>query len=1040
MRRFPLRPACVRVLSLCLLLIPQLAFAAPAKLSSVSISPGSVIGGQQPTCTVTLTAGAPHGGANVTLTSSNTAVVGSTSVLVPQGQTTASTGLATLGVAAATTVTVTGSYNATATANLTVTPASVSALTLTPDHVTGAIGSSTARVYLNGYAPPAGATVAVSSSSAYAPVPASLTVPGNSTLGQFTISPAQVPGTTYATITATLGTAASATLQIDPCIMGVPAGPPTNPLDVVFWNGYNSLLTSGYNDIRFSATGTYSVTNGAASGPHDATFISAHGMLLTSGQKVVVDLLPNLCSPPREIVLGWHTTGGVWKKAYYGSALIGGEASMLNLGSIPGSTAWTRVEIAASTLGLTGAIADGFTLQTYDGQAWVDHGAQLCPEVTVAAPTMPSGDTIWVDDAAPAGATVSGVFSTAQHALGAKALFAPQYQSNYTLPVVAITNATDQLPVYIGESLFVYTLPSTCSTPTEILVKWHSSSGDQCAYWGTSHNLPCEAHYRGAIPSGPGWVRLEVPASTLGLEERTISGVEVWMADGAAWVDAIGKSGTACHIATQPAPAMPPGDTIWIDDSAWAEGLGSWTTSQHALGIQSITETNFDASIGGAFNVLGPSNLPIFIGEKMLVYVLLDPCAIPNEILFTWGDRQLHPRGAYWGAGGNKFGEVSNGWVDMGALPPAGQWVRLEVPASLLRIEDSTIPEMRVMYDGGRMWVDAMGKTGVPCTPPRASQPVVPAGDEVWVDDGASPYMDVGMAIDSSQSATGNDSYTTYNRAADGTKQIDFFNLNKPIGYGDKLVFYYLNNMTCNPSGRLSAFWTGGGNGNLSVALGTCNTGEICLGAIDTTGAWTRVEVPASLVGLEGYSVSMAVFKFTGGLWFDHIGVQHCVMPAPGAVQPPASDNVWIDDDVPAGAATNAVWAMDQTASGTRSIGGPAAGPGRSFTTSNVSFAVNPGDTLVFYALGSTCKPPSNVVVGVTTTDGVNMRAYWGAPSSGEPSSSLNMGALPAAGQWVRYEVPASALGIEGKIVNSITNEYAGGIVWIDRVGSAPAP
>lgn len=66
-------------------------------------------------------------------------------------------------------------------------------------------------------------------------------------------------------------------------------------------------------------------------------------------------------------------------------------------------------------------------------------------------------------------------------------------------------------------------------------------------------------------------------------------------------------------------------------------------------------------------------------------------------------------------------------------------------------------------------------------------------------------------------------------------------------------------------------------------------------------------------------------------------------------------------------------------------------------------------------------------------------RAYWGANLIGWGADGTNsrrhMGPLPAAGQWVRLEVPASAVGLEGQVVHGLAlTLYNGRAAW-DKVG-----
>ncbi|HEU4836720.1 MAG TPA: hypothetical protein VFS90_19965 [Pyrinomonadaceae bacterium] len=98
----------------------------PASLSAVSVSPSSIVGGSTATGTVTLTSGAPSGGALVSLTSANPSVAAvPSSVTVPAGASSVTFAVTTSAVTANTGVGITATYSGTSrTTTLTVTPAS----------------------------------------------------------------------------------------------------------------------------------------------------------------------------------------------------------------------------------------------------------------------------------------------------------------------------------------------------------------------------------------------------------------------------------------------------------------------------------------------------------------------------------------------------------------------------------------------------------------------------------------------------------------------------------------------------------------------------------------------------------------------------------------------------------------------------------------------------------------------------------------------------------------------------------------------------
>jgi hypothetical protein len=118
-------------------------------LSSLAISPASVVNGIGATGTVTLASPAAVGGVVVTLSSNNVAAVVPASVTVAAGARTATFAITTATVATSTLVTVTGISTTTQTATLTVTPAAaISALSVNPSTVTNGT-SSTGTVTLN---------------------------------------------------------------------------------------------------------------------------------------------------------------------------------------------------------------------------------------------------------------------------------------------------------------------------------------------------------------------------------------------------------------------------------------------------------------------------------------------------------------------------------------------------------------------------------------------------------------------------------------------------------------------------------------------------------------------------------------------------------------------------------------------------------------------------------------------------------------------------------------------------------------------------
>src|SRR2546427_1698771 len=252
----------------------ELSSSAPASvaLSSLTLNPTNVVGGNSSTGTVTLSGAAPSGGAIVALSSSNTTAARvPSSVTVAAGATSATFTVSTSAVAASTTVSISGTYGGvTRSASLTVTPApppapTLSSLTLNPTSVTGG-NSSTGTVTLSGAAPTGGAGVTLSSNNTTAArVPSSVTVAAGATSATFTVSTSAVAASTTVSISGTYrGVTRSVSLTV------TPAPPPAPTLSSLTLNPAN--VFGGQ-----SSTGTVTLTGPAPAGGAQVFLSSNNG-------------------------------------------------------------------------------------------------------------------------------------------------------------------------------------------------------------------------------------------------------------------------------------------------------------------------------------------------------------------------------------------------------------------------------------------------------------------------------------------------------------------------------------------------------------------------------------------------------------------------------------------------------------------------------------------------------------------------------------------------------------------------------------------
>jgi YD repeat-containing protein len=173
----------------------------------------------------------------------------------------------------------------------------------------------------------------------------------------------------------------------------------------------------------------------------------------------------------------------------------------------------------------------------------------------------PANETVWVEDGRPTGATpctavsdsscdgenwTSGTpspFSGSSAQYSATRAGAHQYY---------FYGASDRLTLGIGDKLFayVYIHPDATNPVKEVMLQFNagleSDSWQHRVYWGEDRILWGESTIRsrvraGDLPQTGQWVRLEVPAATLGLEGQTLHGMAFTVFDGRATWDRAGK-------------------------------------------------------------------------------------------------------------------------------------------------------------------------------------------------------------------------------------------------------------------------------------------------------------------------------------------------------------------------------------------------------------------------------------------------------------------------------------------------------------------
>lgn len=436
-------------------------------------------------------------------------------------------------------------------------------------------------------------------------------------------------------------------------------------------------------------------------------------------------------NPPREVMLQWRTSDGSFEhRAYWGENLINwGQDTTLSrrrMGGLPPMGQWVRLEVPAAVVGLEGQEINGAAFTLFDGRATWDRAGKVRAQPASVDSVIEHNETVWIADRPPQGATLfadsdswqwvsrspsplDGSFvhqsslssGTHQHFF---AVMKETLWIDSQLPTGAsvgadgenwnwvsqnpaslrgrvahqsalatgmhqhyFVNASSTMHVAPGDDLFAFVFLDPANPPREIMLQWrtHDGSFEHRAYWGEdliAFGAPGTPNrcYMGPLPAPGQWVRLEVPARLVGLENTDVNGMAFALYDGRATWDQAGRS------------------------------------------VQGTT-------------------LRVAKGDVFYAYVYLDESNPPAEIMLQWNDGNWEHR-AYWAAQPSNSiqwgteGTPSRLYIDK--LPPAGQWVRLEVPAKAVGLEGREVQGMSfALFNGRATW----GNAGV------ASAPLVPA-------------------------------------------------------------------------------------------------------------------------------------------------------------------------------------------------------------------------------------------------------------------------------------------------------------------------
>ncbi|HEX5447473.1 MAG TPA: hypothetical protein VFW87_26900, partial [Pirellulales bacterium] len=155
-------------------------------------------------------------------------------------------------------------------------------------------------------------------------------------------------------------------------------------------------------------------------------------------------------------------------------------------------------------------------------------------------------------------------------------------------------------------------------------------------------------------------------------------------------------------------------------------------------------------------------------------------------------------------------------------------------------------------------------------------------------------------------------------------------------------------------------------------------------------------------------------------------------------------ERVWFETKIPEGAVAEGTWQWDnEKLKCPAHTEPPAAGVhGHRFHTAPVGFRVESGESLFTWVYLMPDQRPETVMLEWHDGQNWEHRAYWGNDKIGvgQPNTTSRqpMGPLPKAGEWVRLEIPARQVGLDGKVIKGMSFTLNGGQCYWNKAGTLP--
>jgi hypothetical protein len=152
-------------------------------------------------------------------------------------------------------------------------------------------------------------------------------------------------------------------------------------------------------------------------------------------------------------------------------------------------------------------------------------------------------------------------------------------------------------------------------------------------------------------------------------------------------------------------------ERVWFESkvpqAAVSEGNWQWDNEKYQRAAH--TEPPAAGVHGHRFHT-APVGFQIEPAEYLFAWVYIVPEQKPETIMLEWHDGQNWEHRAYWGDDKIGVGQPNTtSRHSMGALPEAGKWVRLEVPARAVGLENKALKGMSFTLHGGQCYWHVAG-------------------------------------------------------------------------------------------------------------------------------------------------------------------------------------------------------------------------------------------------------------------------------------------------------------------------------------------